>query len=316
MSSIKLQYRHFSIDPDLPVFCFNSENRPANQLFALNDGDEIRYMHLHNCIEIACVATGGGEFCLDDHVYPLEKDDMVVVMPYCTHIIREQHEGPYCDYLYFDPVTFLREFCPDALPLCEIFESKNSPACAVLRGESVAPLMRRVQEIMTELKKNEKHSRFCIKGLLLTMIVELVRLLGNEKHIERRVNSVAPIMPAIRYINEHFSEPIHIETLQDICHLSGTHFRRLFNSIMGCAPLEYIHSLRVNRACDMLLSSDASILNISLSVGFDSVSSFNRQFVKIMGVSPSVWRRERVLKRGEYLPVSAYDGHFCSEKGT
>lgn len=315
MSSIKLQYRQYSIDPELPVFYFDMYNRPVNHAAALNDGEEIRYMHLHNCIEIACVNTDGGEFSANGEVHTLKKDDLVIVMPYCTHILRERHEGLYSEYLYFDPFMLLRRVCPEAIPICHIFESKNSPACAVLRGDKAALLTKRVREVIDELRNQRLHGEMCIKGLLLALIIEMARILGDEKPLERRVSSVTPIIPALRYINAHFSENISMEHLQEICHLSGTHFRRLFGSIMGCSPLEFIQNLRVSRACDLLLSSDLSILSISLTVGFDSVSSFNRQFAKIVGMPPSKWRKARQYSHVEYLPESLYDGRFCAKTG-
>lgn len=302
MGLTKVQYRQYTVDPEFPVFSITGENRPINQIYTLNDGDEIRYMHLHNCIEIAYVTADDGELCIDEKTQTLKKDDLVVLMPYSTHILREKHSGPYAEYLYFDPAVFIRKFCPDALPLCEAFESKNSPTCTVLRGENAQKLRGRVREILDELQGKEAYDRFCVKGLLLALIVELSRTLPCEKPLERRSSAITPIVPAIQYINEHFSENISMEELQEECHLSATHFRRVFGAVMGCTPLEYIQNLRVNRACDMLLSSDISILDASLAVGFDSISSFNRHFAKILGVPPSVWRRERRHGLDDYMP--------------
>ena len=101
--------------------------------------------------------------------------------------------------------------------------------------------------------------------------------------------------------------------LQERCQVSGTHCRRLFVGIMGWSPLEFLQNLRVSRACDLMLTSDTSILSISLAVGFDSVSSFNRQFAKIVGMPPSKWRKARQHSHGEYLPESLYDGRFCAK---
>ena len=76
---------------------------------------------------------------------------------------------------------------------------------------------------------------------------------------------------------------------------------------MGCSPLEYIHRLRINRACDLLLSTTDSILSISLAVGFDSVSSFNRQFIQATGLPPSKWRCKHMQARSELMPTAPYD---------
>ena len=72
--------------------------------------------------------------------------------------------------------------------------------------------------------------------------------------------------------------------------MSPASFRRKFKEAMGITPLDYIHAVRIERACGMLRTGNLSILEISLAVGFESISSFNRQFMTIMGVSPNQYR--------------------------
>ena len=97
-----------------------------------------------------------------------------------------------------------------------------------------------------------------------------------------------------------------IEVLADMCHLSVTHFRRTFNTIMGISPLEFVNNTRIEHACLLLSSTDSSILEIAEQVGFHSVSSFNRAFVKLMDCSPREWRKrntngESVMKKKSVL---------------
>ena len=100
------------------------------------------------------------------------------------------------------------------------------------------------------------------------------------------------IAPALDYIRNNYSNHFPIDTLADLCHLSGTHFRRMFNSIMGTSPLDYLNNFRIYKACILLRSTETTILSISEQVGFRSVSSFNRYFSKIMGMSPRDWKTQ------------------------
>ena len=95
-----------------------------------------------------------------------------------------------------------------------------------------------------------------------------------------------------------------VEQLADLCHWSTTHFRRVFHNIMGVSPLEFVNSTRISKACTLLCSTEDSILNISETVGFRSVSSFNRTFSRIMLMSPREYRRQ--LQKNE-LSKPAYD---------
>lgn len=83
-----------------------------------------------------------------------------------------------------------------------------------------------------------------------------------------------------------------IEFLADLCHWSPTHFRRMFHEIMGTSPLDYLNNIRIMKSCNLLRSTEESILNISEMVGFHSVSSYNRYFTKIMQMSPREYRKQ------------------------
>ena len=307
---LNVQYRPYTFDPCLPVFAFTDGYRPANQMYALNDDHCIQYVHLHNCIEIGLNFPAGGKLYVNNQTHTVEAGEVVVIMPYCVHIMQEfaaPGENLFSDYLYFDSSAFLRDFCPEALPAGLLFEEKNAPTCTILHGEAARQIQSRACEIIQELKEARSNRNWCIKGLLLALIIELTRALGRENPLEHRDHSMTSIMPAIQYINQHFTkEELHVDLLQNLCHLSGTHFRRIFRSVMGCSPLEYVQTMRITYACSLLISSNASILDIANKAGFDSISSFNRQFMKIMEISPSKWRRTNTQAHSNYMPPSPY----------
>lgn len=305
--NMKLQYRHYTVDPDLPALFFaEGEARPHNPLYALNSGCEVRYMHMHNCIEIACIEKDGGELCHEDEIMPLKKDDVIVIMPHHAHILRMGEAGPAAHYFYFDPMLFISTFQPGVVSAETLWGGMRCAPCKTLRGEAAQKVRSRIDEIIAEMRSGKQNSRLCAKGLLLSLTVELSRMLGQTLTLANKTGGMTAVMPALQYIHNHFRESIPSEKMQGLCHLSGTHFRRLFRLAMGCSPLEYIQSLRISNACDLLLSADLSILDISLHVGYDSVSSFNRQFVKIIGMPPSQWRREKRKERYDLLPESLY----------
>ena len=84
---------------------------------------------------------------------------------------------------------------------------------------------------------------------------------------------------------------IKIENLAKSCHISETHFRRLFTSYMKVSPLEYINTVRIQTACDLLQKTDAPVADIAHKCGFTTNSTFNRNFKQLMGVTPIEWRK-------------------------
>ena len=87
-------------------------------------------------------------------------------------------------------------------------------------------------------------------------------------------------------------ESFTTDTLAELCHWSPTHFRRVFSQIMGMSPLEYINQVRIAEACNMLCTTEDSILSISENTGFGSVSSFNRNFQQTVKMSPREYRTQ------------------------
>ena len=61
---------------------------------------------------------------------------------------------------------------------------------------------------------------------------------------------------------------------------------------------ELLHFLRINKACEMLLKSDAAITDIGVMVGYNTVKTFNRNFVKLKGMTPGTFRKTILFQNG------------------
>ena len=156
---------------------------------------------------------------------------------------------------------------------------------------------------ITELEEKKPGYRYVVTGLLLSLYFTVWRL-----QVEKKPLTEAPVLepsddyslvlqPALRFIEEKYTESFEIEFLADLCHLSPTHFRRLFHSVMNQSPLEFLNSTRIYKACELLRSTEDSILSISERVGFRTISCFNRCFFKIMQMTPREYRLKMLKKK-------------------
>ena len=112
-----------------------------------------------------------------------------------------------------------------------------------------------------------------------------------EENIEEKGKITNMISRAIDYISQCYMEDIRIGDLAKACHISETHFRRVFTSYMHMSPLEYINKVRIQTACEILKKTDESIADIAYKCGFTTNSTFNRNFRQLMGMSPAEWRK-------------------------
>ena len=82
------------------------------------------------------------------------------------------------------------------------------------------------------------------------------------------------------------------EELAAMCHISETHLRRVFRDCMQMSPVEYINWVRIRTACGELKRTNDTVGDIAVRCGFSTLSTFNRNFHRIMGISPQQWRKD------------------------
>jgi AraC family transcriptional regulator len=96
------------------------------------------------------------------------------------------------------------------------------------------------------------------------------------------------------HIDVHLDRPIRNDDLATMVRLTACHFGRAFRNSLGESPREYIIRRRVERAQDLMLSTDASLSQIALDCGLADQSHLSRLFRRVVGESPRTWRRARV----------------------
>ena len=101
---------------------------------------------------------------------------------------------------------------------------------------------------------------------------------------------------AALWIDEHSSEPINLDDAAREAGLSEFHFLRLFTTVLGVTPKQYVIRSRLRRAARLLAEDARQITDIAYQVGFGDLSNFVRTFHRAAGVSP---RKFRQASRGD-----------------
>ena len=231
--------------------------------------------------QLLYVAAGKAHFIINGTDQVVTAGHMVLYLPRQEqHYIYYGKDKPEIYWVHFtgsDVKNILRKY---QIPITEnIFYCDTSSTYTLL-----------FKEIISELQT-------CRIGYqeLLTMYLRQIFM-----QVQRSHNEQLPSIPtyireqmesARRYFSEHYSESI---TIEDYAHKSGmsvSWFLRNFRQITGQSPMQYIISIRIHNACNLLLSTDYNITEIASLVGYDNPLYFSRLFHKLQGLSPSDYRK-------------------------
>ena len=128
----------------------------------------------------------------------------------------------------------------------------------------------------------------------LTVAIELARLQFNGQGARAPDSGhlgTAQARMVLEFIRENLHRDISLSDLAVVSGLSRFHFTRAFKRTTGSSPYQFILSARVDRAKSSLTNSNVSMLEIAQSLGFGSQGHFSAAFRKLVGVTPSQFRR-------------------------
>lgn len=112
---------------------------------------------------------------------------------------------------------------------------------------------------------------------------------------------------ARRLIDSRYDTPLTLEHISSEAGFSPYHFIRLFRAVYRQTPHQYLTQQRIEKAKDLLRSTDMPIIDICYTVGFESLGSFSTLFRRIAGLSPSAYRkwstRRKPTEKPAYIPL-------------
>jgi AraC-like DNA-binding protein len=93
-------------------------------------------------------------------------------------------------------------------------------------------------------------------------------------------------------MDREYAQPLDVEALARDAHMSAGHFSREFRAAYGESPYGYLMTRRIERAMALLRRGDLSVTDVCFAVGCSSLGTFSTRFSELVGMSPSVYRRE------------------------
>lgn len=302
----QVQFRYYEIPQNEPCIALLGDAwiRPY--------GDGIEFLHFHNYMEIGFCYDGTGEVLLDEDSVPYSANMFTIIPKNFPHNTESENFSlSRWEYLFIDVEALLREIYRDNYMFAEdLMAVINNRAWAVemSRYPEVAGL---ICAIMEEMRYKKEFYVESVKGLIFSLLMNIARMNHKVSNKVRKQSSGASQMSfALHHIGKHYAEEMTIGDLAAISHMSETHFRRVFQKTMNMTPSDYLNLVRVQMACECMRKSSDSMEMVAEKCGFQSVSTFNRNFKKVLGITPYQWKIHPENYEGKLLnyKISAFRG--------
>ena len=109
---------------------------------------------------------------------------------------------------------------------------------------------------------------------------------------ERRLRDITVMRRVRDRIDREYAKPLNLEELARGAHMSAGHLSREFRRIYGESPYSYLMTRRIERAMTLLRRGDLSVTEVCFAVGSSSLGTFSTRFTELVGVPPSIYRRD------------------------
>jgi AraC-like DNA-binding protein len=121
----------------------------------------------------------------------------------------------------------------------------------------------------------------------------------------QRLNDLALLRRVRDRIDREYAQPLDVEALARGVYMSAGHLSRQFRLAYGESPYSYLMTRRIERAMALLRRGDLSVTEVCFAVGCSSLGTFSTRFTELVGVSPSVYRRQEPRAMAGIAPCVA-----------
>lgn len=248
--------------------------------------------HWHDEIEIIYVKNGQLQVTINNVDYAGVSGDIFLVNPREIHKMHTDNlETNYYTLLF--PLELISFDAEDDVEE-KYFKPLKEGNMLFINHLKEHVLYKKVLEcVLNIIEANEIEKemyQFETKIMLLQIIylllknTSLTEIRGNGKNITIQRDILS-------YIDRRYTEKISLKDIADNFHMSEKYFSRFFKNCFQVTFVEYVNSVRLEKAAALLSTTDMSVTEVALSCGFSNISYFIRSFKKAFGSSPHSYRK-------------------------
>jgi AraC-like DNA-binding protein/mannose-6-phosphate isomerase-like protein (cupin superfamily) len=262
--------------------------------------------HFHEEMEIMLVISGGTQRCIGDNFSPLTPGDLVVIGPNLLHgYSNEFPEGQPRQPVEAISVKFNPSLLGSWLQMSDVMQLQNFFRLAANGIHVRGSTRKRVAERLPLLLNTQGLQRLI---LLLEVLNELStsndlsQIASAGFSLETPTVDHGRLSRITRFIKKRIGEPLYLKDVAQHVGMSPVTLSRYLRSHLRKTFPTYLNELRIARVCRLLKETDATVSEIAVHCGFDSMANFERQFRKLQGCSPKVYRQRSLRLSTQAMP--------------
>ena len=266
--------------------------------------------HSHDAYEITCVLSGRRILFAHGRQYMIDPHHPVIVpggIPHKTiscdnnpqESVSIQFRADFFERLLGEEAGELLQMLPPMLILPELSEKTRQQLDKQLR---VLVETTKIQDTLRDL-----YLKTAFLNVFMTLFPDIEKIFLSTSHAQRQAmaKSDTVFREIIAYLDNNYRQRISLEMLSEKFHLSKSRLSLKLNLYLGMSWVTYVNTLRIQDAQRMLETSHNNISEVAASVGFDSLTHFERVFKTIQGVTPREYIRKQKFAQtaGETVPT-------------
>ena len=242
-------------------------------------GDWHSILHTHNYAELFYIVGGNGQFRIEDQIYPVRANQMVIVNPNVIHTEVSYDAHP-LEYIVLGIEGLELTMSQDATSRYRILDDRGN-----------RDILTCLRHILQETQSAQPGYELICQAYMEILILQLMR---STSFSVTTSPAASHQCAAVRhYIDTHYKEPLTLDLLAEQAHVNKYYLAHAFKEEFGLSPINYMISRRIEESKYLLRETDMSMSQIARILGFSSASYFSQSFRRAEGTSPISYRKEK-----------------------
>ena len=239
--------------------------------------------HAHHYAELFYIVGGDGQFQIEDRLYPVKTDQMVIVNPNVVHTEMSYNARPL-------------EYIVLGIEGLELALSEQQPdRYRILDYRGGGDILTCLRHILQETQAAQPGYETICQAYMEILVLRLMR--STRFTTTAASHTMGSQCTAIRhYIDTHYKEPLTLDLLAQVAHINKFYLSHAFKEEYGISPINYLIARRIEESRYLLQETDMSMSQIAQILGFSSANYFSQSFRKAVGVSPLEYRKAKGTK--------------------